>query len=202
MLSGPLPVGAQRLAVERMRAGAEIAQKIAHGLVQCRIVGHLVGEAFELADDKPGNSRVEQDLGGYRGRSMFAQGKDLRRAAAAGVVVGADAVVVRVAFLDKLFGRGEGHDLYCAARRRPRRAERRPSGPLGLVFVAQGGDGRRAAVPDMGSLAKGTRAAFADQSAPNTCEEILRREDLCGVGRSACRMDSKDVMRGGRRHAA
>ena len=46
MRVGPLAVGAQFLAIERMRAAADIAKKITHGLVQRGIVGHLVVQSL------------------------------------------------------------------------------------------------------------------------------------------------------------
>jgi hypothetical protein len=53
-----------------------------------------------------------------------------------------------VAFLNERFGSCEGQDFEGATARGPGRGERRPAGPFGLMFVAQRGDGRGAAVPD------------------------------------------------------
>ena len=52
----------------------------------------------------------------------------------------------------------------------PGRAERRPAGPVGLVFVAQGGNGRGAPVPEMSGFLKCFQAARTDQGAANAGE--------------------------------
>src|ERR1700761_3144595 len=119
MLVRPLAVAAQLLAIKRMTAGAEVAQKIAHGLVQRRIVGDFVMKALELADADRGHAAIEKDLGGSCRHTVFAQGHDLRAAAAAGVIIGSDAMTMRITFLDQRPGCCERHDPVMAAGRSP-----------------------------------------------------------------------------------
>ena len=85
-----------------------------------------------------------------------------------------------VAFLDKRFGGRQRDDFENAARREPGRTERRPAGPVGLVFIAQGGDGGGAAVPDTGRFLKRLWTAFADQGAMDAGEEALDAGDQRG----------------------
>lgn len=101
-------------------------------------------------------------------------------------------MLVRVAFLDQRFGRGERQDLIMAVGGGPGRAQRRPAGPVGLVFIAQGGDGRCAPVPEMCRLLEGFGAAGADQGAANTGKELpdrrqgLRRQRVQDVEEGWC----------------
>ena len=103
---------------------------------------------LELGDAQRGDLRIEDDFGGDGRDAILPQGEDLRGAAAAAIVIGADAVVMRVAFLDERFSRGERHDLVATAGRSPWRAQWWPAGPIALVFVTQGGNRVGPAVPD------------------------------------------------------
>jgi hypothetical protein len=78
---------------------------------------------------------------------------------------------MRVAFLDERFCGRERDDFESAATRGPGQAERRPAGAVGLVFVAQRGDGRGAPVPQMRRLLECFRPAVADQGLADAGEE-------------------------------
>ena len=57
-------------------------------------------------------------------------------------------------------------------------------GAVGLVFIAQGGDGGGTAVPELGGFLKCLRAAVADQGAADAGKKLLDRgEQISGGSR-------------------